>query len=506
MVMKDPLAGALPEQTNTASQPLTGLPSSMTGGVGTGMIPPQQSSGQSALAPVPSPGGNASVEGAPLSQNGANEPQGGAGANLNLVEPRDKPMPYWEGMMKKTGSKKDMELMSDSLNGSSGQTGKFAEGDPEDIRRAGSNLNQSMGINTAKDEATVREDLIVKPMVNAIVGEVDQQVIDLDEGGARIVGTIINSSEAGTIDEAAINDASKRAADELGLKGAEKKGFIGRTTTRMKKWWELGKDDPNTKEREDETVEVTRFMGGMSRQELGMFVFQWGGLLMANADKGFGAAAGLAGGGAMAGHQGRAVMAEESALKQEELGMRKEELGLKGQAADSQARVAASSALGKAYTDPDTGNYMIPEWSEKEKKYIFKEGKKEDGSPQKGPLDSANRPYATAQLQTQLESTGFYTPQEIAILIAKQPGPGVIRANALDSWERRMRDKIYPDGMNSSDWRDLSEGERDKFRTKFAESYVAEYMKAYDKEGGALPPIGSSDTDGKDAVDEYDTP
>lgn len=78
-----------------------------------------------------------------------------------------------------------------------------------------------------------------------------------------------------------------------------------------KRKWDKGKDDPLTPEREDQTEEVTKFMGGMTRQELSMFLFEWGGLMMANADEGFGGAMGAAGLGAMKGHQGRQALALE---------------------------------------------------------------------------------------------------------------------------------------------------------------------------------------------------
>jgi hypothetical protein len=91
----------------------------------------------------------------------------------------------------------------------------------------------------------------------------------------------------------------------------DKKNFIGRMVSKGKEFWERGKDDPATKAREDKTEQVTSFMGGMTRQELGMFVFQWGGMMMANSDKGLGAAAGEAGLGALAGHQGRQTAAQE---------------------------------------------------------------------------------------------------------------------------------------------------------------------------------------------------
>jgi hypothetical protein len=100
----------------------------------------------------------------------------------------------------------------------------------------------------------------------------------------------------------------------------DKKGFIGRVKGKVKDWWQKGKDDPNTEEREDQTVEVTKFMGGMTRQELGMFMFEWGGLMMANSDQGFGAAMGQAGLGAVQGHRGRAAAEKEAALEDRRVG------------------------------------------------------------------------------------------------------------------------------------------------------------------------------------------
>ena len=287
---------------------------------------------------------------------------------------------------------------------------------------------------------------------------------------------------------------------------------------RFKNWVKKGKDDPTTSVDESkqtvigkdgkpvlEDVEVTKFMGGMTRQELGMFVFQWGALMMSNADQGFGGAMGAAGQGALAGHQQRGAAEEASALAGEEMSLKQQEQQIRQQQADASTQTAAMSGLAQGFTSPDDGYWKVPVYNAETGETTWETARDSAGKPQKGAPNSADRPFAAQQFQKQLEASGFFSDQEIAMLIAKQPGSGQIRSDGLDAWERRISSGDYPAGMRKSDWVAASDAQREKLRAKFIDSYVGEYMKAFEKGGGtdgALPDNGSPTTDPRDdAVD-----
>jgi hypothetical protein len=332
MVMKDPLVGALPEQTNMASQPLTGLPSSMTGGVGTGMIPPQ--SGQPGLAPAPSPN-STQVGGAPLSGNDADTRQAGAGADFDLVKDRGKPDEFHANNLLEAGSEKATQLATDIAGGN--RTGDGMN--QEDINREGTRANVAMGMDTqAKADAVVTQ-VVLDPLAKTIKAEIASDDIDPETGLTRQSQTQlqVSGAESSKDVETQVDAAAKRT-------GIKDKGVIKRTKEAMVKWWKLGKDNPNTEEREDQTVQVTNFMGGMNRQELGMFVFQWGAMLMANSSEGFGAM-GTASLGAMQGHQGRKATEAASALSAEEMDIKRRN------ATSSEETAAAATTRAEAYAE-----------------------------------------------------------------------------------------------------------------------------------------------------------
>ena len=190
---QNPMAGALPVQSNTASPALTGQPQSVTGGVGTGQIPPQAGgqmspqAGGAALAPA-SPQGSADV-GAPLS-NGAPSQKAGAGADLDLVKDRGKPTEYWNNNISKLGSKKSLQLLGDAAKGSSGKTGKLAEQDPEEVRRMGAKMNDGFGIGDRESQDKAVEGIVFEPMSKIIKDEVSKGVMTEDEGVMRLFMTM----------------------------------------------------------------------------------------------------------------------------------------------------------------------------------------------------------------------------------------------------------------------------------------------------------------------------
>jgi len=313
--MKDPLVGALPEQTNTASPALTGVPSSMTGGAGTNMIPPQ--SGQPGSALAPPPGNSTQVGGAPLSSDNADTRQGGAGVDLDLVKDRGTPEEFHQNNVNEIGSAKAVDLANQTLtqldtsSGSEGFFGKMFGGQEagvsaEEARRQGTRINKALGMDTEERARQIVNDSVFKPMIKTMRVELKDGVSDsetLMDRGAKVMANAGPTDQ----DQKAIEANVDTVAEGIGEKD---KGKIKRAKEALVAWWQKGKDDP--------TEQVTGFMGGMNRQELGMFVFQWGALLMANSSQGLGPAMGAASLGAMQGHQGReatATAAEQQTIE-----------------------------------------------------------------------------------------------------------------------------------------------------------------------------------------------
>jgi hypothetical protein len=232
MPTKDPMAGALPAQKDPRSPALTGQPESVTGqgGMGaalTGNIPKTQS-----MAPASPPVGNAEVGGAPLSSNGANEQQGGAGANpmaeLDLVQDRGTPEEYWKKNIKNLGSKDSLRLLGDAAMGSSSRTGKLAQEDPEEVRRMGTRMNEAMGLGDPEQQDAIVESMIFKPMQDSIQYEVQKGVIDEDEGVMRMAMAMANVQGAADEDELAsiLGEARARIKGIIGPEGEQFVDFV----------------------------------------------------------------------------------------------------------------------------------------------------------------------------------------------------------------------------------------------------------------------------------------
>jgi len=334
--------GALPETEDPRSPALPAQTPALAGGAKTFPVPTTSAPG-SALS-APSPGGSAKGASAPLSQAGQPESQGGAGNSQakdpDLIRDRGTPEEYWAGNVKELGSAKSAELMAQAIEGSA-RTGKMGEVSEEDYRRSGVRTNEALNIGTEEQQNEAIEGLVYKPYVTQTKAEIDKGIIEQEDGVVRVAQTMANVEGADNEDELReIVVTAKRRATGNDKAKLDTEGEDRNLWGRMKNWWQLGKDDPTTEAREDETVEVTRFMGGMTRQQLGMFVFQWGALMMANADKGFGAAMGNANLGAMAGHQQRGVDAAalETASKQQEF-----DNTIKQQQADAQTMTAEAA-------------------------------------------------------------------------------------------------------------------------------------------------------------------
>ena len=202
---KDPLIGTLPAKQDARSPALTGQDSSITGASGAGGIGQMPATPQgSALAPAPSPGGNAQVGGAPLSSNEASIRQDGAGADLDLVKDRGTPQEYWTKNMKTLGSAKALEFMGSAANAASGKTGQQADMDSEEVRRAGVQANEAFGVgNTREQQDATVEKLVYEPMTAQVKEEINVGVIDEDEGVMRMAMTMAQVQGADNEDELA---------------------------------------------------------------------------------------------------------------------------------------------------------------------------------------------------------------------------------------------------------------------------------------------------------------
>ena len=351
--MRDPLKGALPVSPNTASPALTGAPPSITGGVGDSMIPPMNSGGP-ALAPAPSPGG-AQVAGEPLSSSTANEPQGGVGADFDLVKDRGTPEEFHMKNVQEAGSDKATKLAFDIIGGRNNNRIGVLD---EEIRRQGARMNAALGMETPEKAKAVVNDMVFKPMLATMKAEVKSEVITEGEAVDRYTKIKVGTEGAQDIDTLkkvsaeAHNDVT---GEKIKPKDVEKQSWWDG----VKKWWDKGKNDPNE--------QVTGFMGGMNRNELGMFVFQWGAMMMAGSSEGFGAAMGGASLGAMQGHQGRKAEAAGAALEERKVAAQEQTADAATMTAE--AAKTRAGAIGAGYQGKDKfllDYYRSQDMSEKE--------------------------------------------------------------------------------------------------------------------------------------------
>lgn len=234
----DPRLHALPEDpNNTGSPALAGQPPAITGAGPSIPVPKTTGAGQPALSPSPS-GGNANVASAPLSQNGANESQGGGGNPFgdSLVKDRGTPDEYMATLLWEQGSNAVLKTTQQSVNKVDMSTGPNAE-DKEGSIEAGEQFNKAIKMSSGKSQRGARKSL-------------ENMFGDLTK---------------------------KELKNEVITKG----------------------------EKKEKDAQFTRFLGGMTRHEFGMFLFDWGSSMMMNADKGLAGATGMATAGAVAGHVGR---------------------------------------------------------------------------------------------------------------------------------------------------------------------------------------------------------
>lgn len=267
--------------------------------------PDPQVSVPSTSSTAPLPGGNATGASAPLSQPGANESRGGA------VDPNPNADALFAQVQNDQGTPEEMMANRMYERGSDGVMA--------DVQQSAEATSVDSG-QFAQDRETALAE-----------GERFNKAIGLDSG------------------------AQQRATREAMA------NMFGDMTQR-----EVDNEIISRKEKKKKDEEFTKFMGGMSRQEFGMFLFDWGARMMANADRGAGVAAGMASGGAMMGHMERRRYGEQQEVEATE---RERQAGLeeRGMVAEEQRALAGlgegetintESGLGVLRLDED-GNYSV---------------------------------------------------------------------------------------------------------------------------------------------------
>lgn len=472
LIKDDPLKGALPPAPNTTGSPaLAGQPPSITGAQPNLPVPDMQGQG-SALAPA-SPGSGSANIGAPLS-NAAPEQQAGAGANLDLVKDRGTPDEFHAKNLAEVGSERATSLAFEIIGGRNNSMGVA----PEDIRRQGARANASLGMETPEKAQQIVNEVVFKPTLATMRAEVDQEVISADDAGIRGTQLIANVNGAETEDdlkEIAMEVHNETTGETIKKNKVEDLNWWGS----VKKWWNKGKGNPDE--------QVTGFMGGMNRNELGMFVFQWGALMMANSSEGLGPAMGMAGMGAIAGHQGRETQAQQSALEERKVAAAEMTAGAAQTRAEAESNKTANIQWGK------DGAYVIE--------------RQEDGTWKAVPLKDSE---TSAQLapgltpgskQGQFRDQWMYD-QMIAAGYTERQAVDFINGAPTESEVKLTVQRVWLSYDDRQKLRSPISGEV-KNKSEFTE---AEYKKWLDEQvgawssGGALPPTTDP---GKDAVDEY---
>jgi hypothetical protein len=203
---------------------------------------------------------------------------------------------------------------------------------------------------------------------------------------------------------------------------------------RFKGWgsraWNKGKDDPLTPEKEDETEEFSRFMGGMTRQEFSMFLMEWGSLMMQNSEKGLGGAFGTATQGAMQGHLGR----EDRALAREQS---QQKSALEERRVSASERTASFAGQAQGFTDPE-GFWVVPKYNSETKEVTWERATDKDGNLVKGDPDKS-RDYQGEKvyLENFFREAGW-SDQEIADYFGKAKGRKAREQDLTDALMRRI--------------------------------------------------------------------
>jgi len=272
---------------------------------------------------------------------------------------------------------------------------------------------------------------------------------------------------------------------------------------RLKGWWKKGKDDPSTDVDEsvetyqdadgnwqERPVQVTGFMGGMTRQELATFVFQWGASMMVNADKGLGGAFGQSALDAEGAHRGRQMQQAETEKSDAQQKIQNQ---LDKQKADAMTTSAEASAADKANIQwtKDGAVSIVPDGQGGWKAEPLTDAEGNQQQPGLTP-GSKQGQFRDQWMYDQMIAAG-YTERQAVDFINGAPTESEVKLTVQRIWlayddRQKLRSPISKEVKNKSEFTD------DEYK-----AWLEEQIGAWSA-GGALPPTTNP---GKDAVDEY---
>lgn len=143
------------------------------------------------------------------------------------------------------------------------------------------------------------------------VGTADT-IAAVETAGVRVMGKVKDEESAAQVAAVSEQMGLTDEADIDAIKNMFGEEFKKVTEAHVQE----GKITATQKKKQDK--QFTKLFGGMTKEEFGLFLFEYGGIMMANGDKGLGGAAGAAGLGAFASLQERRRYAEKAEIEAQE--------------------------------------------------------------------------------------------------------------------------------------------------------------------------------------------
>jgi hypothetical protein len=273
---------------------------------------------------------------------------------------------------------------------------------------------------------------------------------------------------------------------------------------------EDGELTPAQKKKQDKRF--TNVFGGMTKQELGMFLFEYGAIMMANGDKGLGGAAGMAGIGSLASLQERRRYAEQAEVEATER-KRKADLEERRVAVTEDRLEHDVEKAGRDAPDTITTEDGVLQWNPETGQYDTWVTDPETGEKVK-PSTMAGKPSTKEWEINWLVKNMGLSKEEAGRRVFSGVDPNNVRMMAEERWARFMADADavldYPGGtIQQSRIKRMSGPEVAKIKRDFVNGVLkgfgyGDYQgSALGGEGGggggALPdiprPEGMSDED-----------